>query len=500
MGRSGGGGRGGSGGFGGGFSGGSRSTGGFSGGNRGGGRSFPRSSRSGSPYRGGPGGGFGGLGGLGGFGGLFGGLPAIFAPRININSPADASPTQQPASPGAPSPYATPYGAPTSNDSPTPIGTPSHAAPAPGAGASHVGDPHGGAPSATAPAIPGAPSSAALGISAAFGTSSSSAPGPGAPSAPGPGGPASPSPVAPGGPGSSRGGCGMAFIIVAAIALALLIFATLGGGCSSDDVTRSSVEREPLPQGAALVTPYYTDADGDWIRTPRALEDGMRRFYDETGVWPYLYILPNGTSASTEELAQYADRLYEELFTDDAHFILVFCDDGNGSFNAGYAVGSQAKTVMDAEAVSVLADYLDRYYRDQGLSEEQIFSKAFADTGARIMTVTKSPVVPLAICAAVIVAVIAIALLIKRQRDQRERESQRMEQILNAPLEKFGDHETESLARKYESANAANAPSAATSSTTAPGAAASAPPAPAPPAASHPDAPDTASSTKGPDA
>ena len=293
---------------------------------------------------------------------------------------------------------------------------------------------------------------------------------------------------------------------MAVIALALLLFATLGGGCSSDDVTRSSIEREPLPQGAALVTPYYTDADGDWIHTPRALEDGMRRFYDETGVWPYLYILPNGTSTSTEELAQYADQLYEELFSDDAHFILVFCDDGNGSFNAGYAVGSQAKTVMDAEAVSVLADYLDRYYRNQGLSEEQLFSKAFADTGARIMTVTKSPLVPLAICAAVVIVAIVIALLVKRQRDQRERESRRMEQILNAPLEKFGDRETENLARKYESASAADAPNAAASSTATPDAAASDSLTPAAPAANHPDdpgapsAPDAASSTKGPDA
>ena len=176
------------------------------------------------------------------------------------------------------------------------------------------------------------------------------------------------------------------------------------------------------------------------------------------------------------------------------------------SFNAGYAVGSQAKTVMDAEAVSVLADYLDRYYRDQGLSEEQLFSKAFADTGARIMTVTKSPLVPLAICAAVAIVAIIIALLVKRQRDQRERESRRMEQILNAPLEKFGDRETENLARKYESASAADAPDAAASSTATPDAAASDSLTPAAPAANPPDdpgapsAPDAASSTKGPDA
>lgn len=399
MGRSGGGGRSGGDGFSGGFSGGSRSTGGFSGGNRGGGRSYPRSSQGGSPYRGG---GFGGFGGFGGMGGFFGGLPTIFAPRINIGSSGNPAPG------GASSPYATPY---------DPQETPGPSSPYASAD---------GAPT------PGAPLTGGSG-------------GPSAPSAGVPGG------AAPGGP-ASKSGCGMAFIIVAAIALVLLIFASFGGGCSSDDIARSTVAREALPADAALVTPYYTDADGDWIRTPRALEDGLSRFHDQTGVWPYVYILPNGTAASTEQLAQYADELYGELFDDEAHFLLVFCDDGHGSFNAGYAVGSQAKTVMDSEAVAVLADYLDRYYNDQSLSEEQIFSKAFADTGTRIMTVTKSPLVPLAVCAAVVIVAIVIALIVKRRRDQRERESQRMEQILSTPLDTFGDQETENLARKYESA------------------------------------------------
>lgn len=52
---------------------------------------------------------------------------------------------------------------------------------------------------------------------------------------------------------------------------------------------------------------------------------------------------------------------------------------------------------MDNEAVSILADYLDRYYNDSSVSEEEIFSNAFAKTADRIMTVTRSPVVPVAV-------------------------------------------------------------------------------------------------------
>ena len=135
---------------------------------------------------------------------------------------------------------------------------------------------------------------------------------------------------------------------------------------------------------ATAGTGYYTDADGDWIHNASQLESGLRHFYKKTGVQPYVYILPNGTTTSTSDLQSRAEKLYGELFTDDAHFILVFCDDGEGGYNCGYAVGSQAKTIMDSEAISILADYLDRYYSDFSLSEEEIFSKAFSDTAEHI--------------------------------------------------------------------------------------------------------------------
>ena len=88
---------------------------------------------------------------------------------------------------------------------------------------------------------------------------------------------------------------------------------------------------------------------------------------------PYVYILPNGESTSVSDLKSRAEALYPQLFSDEGHFLLVFCDDGRGGYNCGYTVGSQAKTVMDDEAVSILADYLDRYYNDSSVSEEESF-------------------------------------------------------------------------------------------------------------------------------
>lgn len=253
-----------------------------------------------------------------------------------------------------------------------------------------------------------------------------------------------------GGGGNNSGGMTVLVVLIALFLLAGVMFVTNGGFSSGGSIARSTVEREKLPASAVQETAYYTDADGSWIRSPSTLERGMRAFYEETGVQPYLYILPNGESTSISELTQWAETLYEELFDDEGHFLLVFCDDGYGSFNCGYTVGAQAKTVMDDEAIGILANYIDRYYSDMSISEEEIFSNAFADTGERIMTVTRSPIVPVAVCIAIVVVAVLIFLTLKKRREQREREQKRAEEILKTPLEKFEDQEVEDLAKKYE--------------------------------------------------
>lgn len=260
-------------------------------------------------------------------------------------------------------------------------------------------------------------------------------------------------------PGGGRGnagcgaGCGSILAIIVILAFISALFTTIGS-CSSTslstDIAASTVAREPLPAGAAETSStHFIDEDGSWIRDTATFERGMDTFYEETGVEPFVYILPNGSSTSTYELGQIAQQAYDQLFSDEAHFLLVFCDDGAGSFNCGYAVGSQAKTVMDDEAIGILADYLDRYYQDMSLSEEEIFSEAFADTGTRIMSKTTSPVVYVAICTAVVIVAVLIFTGVKKYRESKEREAKKMEEVLNTPLETFGDAHLDDLEKKY---------------------------------------------------
>lgn len=246
-------------------------------------------------------------------------------------------------------------------------------------------------------------------------------------------------------------GCGLLLIVFCIIFMVGIGCALFGfGGCSSQGIGTSTVEREALPASAVNETDYFKDADGTWINDSSELSDGMRAFYQDTGVQPYLYILPNGFSTSPEELGSLAEQYYDELFTDEGHFLLVFCDDNKGSYTCGYAIGAQAKTVMDSEALGIFADYLDRYYYDYSLSEEEIFAKTYASTGERIMKVTTSPLVYIALAAAIIVVALVIAFIVWKRHEKRKQEQEQMERILKTPLESFGDQDVENLAGKYE--------------------------------------------------
>lgn len=274
----------------------------------------------------------------------------------------------------------------------------------------------------------------------------------------GPGGPNAPQPGSPQGK-SSNSGCGTVFVIVAAVLLVLLLVVALGGGgCSGANVPASTVERTVLPAGSVNVTGYFTDEDGDWIHDPAKLERGLRHFYEETGVQPYVYILPNGSVRSYQELQSIAQEKYDELFTDQAHFVLVFCDDGNGRFNAAYWAGAMTGSVLDDEAINIFKAYLSQNYDDMSLSEEEIFSDAFADTADRIMTVTPSPLPIIAVCAAVIIVAVVVFLIVRNRRLAKQREAERMQEILNTPLESLADAELADLEKKYAQADASDAP------------------------------------------
>ena len=274
-----------------------------------------------------------------------------------------------------------------------------------------------------------------------------------------------------GGFGGGRGcGCAGGFF-AALLVLALLIGGfsscerTTYGGMSYGSQTQSasassSTIREKLTSADVTKTDWYTDEDGTWIHNASKLTSGLEHFYDKTGVQPYVYILKNGTTTSVSELNTKAEELYDQLFSDEGHFLLVFCDDGQESFNYGACLGTKASAIMDSEAQTIFDTELSQAYNSAD-SEEEVFSQAFSNTADQIMSAAESKqtednIGKFLIAAVVCAGVVAVVVIVIRKRQEKaEKTAKRAEEILNTPLEKFGEDATskkniEDLASKYE--------------------------------------------------
>lgn len=255
-------------------------------------------------------------------------------------------------------------------------------------------------------------------------------------------------------------GCGTASILFIVIAIIIVfVFASsagdlFGGSGGEGDVVRSTIVREPLPAGTVHETDYYTDTEG-MIERKTVVTAGMYNFYSKTGIQPYVYItgLLNGSSAAPpdSEMDAYTNNLYDELFTDEAHLLLVFFIDEYGNpVYYWFKTGDKARSVMDSEAEDIFEGYINRYY-DAGLTADEYFSKVFNDTAERIMSVTTSPWIPVLIVLGVLLILVLLFVWWRHHKKQKNLEAEQTEEMLKTPLEKFGEEdEAEKLSRNYD--------------------------------------------------
>lgn len=226
----------------------------------------------------------------------------------------------------------------------------------------------------------------------------------------------------------NRGGCngcagGGCFSSILTMIIIFIVFNFIWGMIPGNNnntavetvqVSSSTIEREAIEKGLVNETDYYEDKLG-WIKNPKQLEEGLQYFYDKTNIQPFIYITDNingNTNPDPEEIDAFSSNLYDELFTDEAHLLLVHFenyDQYQYEYSYHTIYGSQAKVLMDDEAETILFDYLDYHYgRDPNqVSEEQFFSEAFKDTADRMMSVTRSPWIP-----AFIILGLAIILIV----------------------------------------------------------------------------------------
>lgn len=248
-------------------------------------------------------------------------------------------------------------------------------------------------------------------------------------------------------------GCSTVLVLGLIVLIAVILLASMlpfMGEGSSYSVTKSTVAREALPPGSVKETAYYSDTL-NWINNPARLQEGMKNFYQKTGVQPYLYLaesLDGNYSPTDNEARASMEALYDTLFDDEAHLLLVFTEH-NERYHSWVLTGTQADSVIDTEAREILLDYIDRYYYSD-LNEDEMFSQAFDDAATRIMTVTRSPWIPVLIVVGVLAVLVLLFIWWKKAKEQKNKEAEQVEDILNTPLETFGDTQAEDLSKKYE--------------------------------------------------
>lgn len=256
-----------------------------------------------------------------------------------------------------------------------------------------------------------------------------------------------------GGGGCGGAGCGFLLMGVFVLMVLMIIFSSIGNfnPTTPGSVTPSTIEREALPSGSVNETDYFTNEAG-WHINQTTLTNGLRHFYNETGVQPYVYITNNidgSTDPTNDEIVAFSNELYDELFTDEAHALLVFFEPDLYSYDTYLVTGVQAKQVIDQEASDILLDYVDRNYHSN-MNDDEFLSKAFADAADRIMKVTKSPWITVWIVIAVVVLIFLLFSWWKSKQAQKNLEAEQTKDILSQPIQKFGTSAADDLTKKYQ--------------------------------------------------
>jgi len=258
----------------------------------------------------------------------------------------------------------------------------------------------------------------------------------------------------------SLGGMMLTIVLLIIIIIAVIPSGNNSGNNNSgtDTSVTSTVNRERLASGSVNETDYYTDGLG-WINDESVLLKGMKHFYNETGIQPYLVLSEALSSTNTvEEGNAFATSLYDELFTDEAHFLVVYIEDldSDEMGHVAYVTGSAARSVMDTEAIDIFYSNLNKYWFNESYSTEAVFSNTFRDTADTIMkqTTNKYDVWRIVVIAVAVIIIIVIAVIWWKARTaQKNKEQEDLERTLNRPLDTFGDSGLGDLKKKYDKDN-----------------------------------------------
>lgn len=187
-----------------------------------------------------------------------------------------------------------------------------------------------------------------------------------------------------------RGSCGSyLFVLILIVVIFVVVKKNDNRQFQTETNTPNTWQKETTQtqtQAPSQTNTYYSDELG-WFSNQSTLLSGFKTFEEKTGVTPFLYLTDNvngNNNPTEEELDAYANELYDKLFTDENHFLLIFLESGD-YYMTWYVCGSDAATIVDISGAEIVLDNVDLYYSDTDMTDEEYFSTVFSKSAESIM-------------------------------------------------------------------------------------------------------------------
>ncbi|MEE1100213.1 MAG: hypothetical protein U0K86_01860 [Agathobacter sp.] len=257
--------------------------------------------------------------------------------------------------------------------------------------------------------------------------------------------------------GGNGMGCGgtIASMMALVILCIVLLFAFNGFGGTSyfgGSSVESTIERTKIETKNAYINDCVVDELG-WFDSKSQTADRLRDFWEETGVQPYIMLRAYDPNLKTEEQKQkWAEDYYDSHFDTENIFLFVYFGEFDTDNDGGYRVyvnGYETSSVMDTQAVEIFFNYLDKYWVNENISTDDVFVKAFNDTGKTIMKVktSKKDVIKWVLIVAVVgVGSLTVVNLVKQKNKRAKEKAEEERRILETPIHDMAE---DNLEQKY---------------------------------------------------
>ncbi len=243
-------------------------------------------------------------------------------------------------------------------------------------------------------------------------------------------------------------GCAKWVLIALIVLLVFMLVSTLAqmGG--------STVVREKLSGVPAYEKECVADQIGVFSDAG-AVESGLKDFYDQTGIQPYVIFKSYDASLTSDAAKEkWANDFYDAKIEQENGFLFVYFGENpeDGSGYISYVSGTKTNAIMDDEAIDLFWGRIDKAWNDFGSSNfDSSFVKAYSDTATTIMRVSTTGNDILKWILIVLLAAVILGWILRMRKEKNRREKERAEEterILNTPIDKIGE-DADDLVEKY---------------------------------------------------